>query len=162
VRADAGNGMKFSLSPSAALSSSGRFLHRTLANENVAPATAATRSTRRAGADSARRAEGLGGVLVPALEGVRRGLVREPLALLQPPARWARLAPSIVRTQVSWHEAGIGKTSLACALARAVHGDGGLVLCARCDEGLAAPNQPFVEALRPVARAIGPDQLGAE
>ena len=46
-------------------------------------------------------------------------------------------------------EAGIGKTRLAAELARAVHGEGALVLYGRCDEGLAVPYQPWVEALRP-------------
>jgi predicted ATPase len=56
-------------------------------------------------------------------------------------------------------EAGIGKTRLAGELARAVHGEGGLVLYGRCDEGLAVPYQPFVEALRPHASAVGADGL---
>jgi DNA-binding SARP family transcriptional activator/tetratricopeptide (TPR) repeat protein len=59
-------------------------------------------------------------------------------------------------------EAGIGKTRLASELARTVHEHGGLVLYGRCDEGLAVPYQPFVEALRPYARAVGPDRLRAE
>ena len=59
-------------------------------------------------------------------------------------------------------EAGIGKTRLAGELARAVHNDGALVLYGRCDEGLAVPYQPFVEALRPHATAVGPDDLRAE
>lgn len=44
-------------------------------------------------------------------------------------------------------EPGIGKTRTAVELARAVHAEGGVVLYGRCDEGLAAPYQPFVEAL---------------
>ncbi len=45
-------------------------------------------------------------------------------------------------------EPGIGKTRLAAELARAAHGDGGLVLVGRCDEHVAAPYAPWVEALR--------------
>jgi len=44
-------------------------------------------------------------------------------------------------------EAGIGKTRLAAELAGWVRRAGGTVLYGRCDEGLAVPYQPFVEAL---------------
>jgi tetratricopeptide (TPR) repeat protein len=56
-------------------------------------------------------------------------------------------------------EAEIGKTRLTAEFAGAVHREGGLVLYGRCDEGLAVPYQPFVEALRPYATAIGVDRL---
>jgi tetratricopeptide (TPR) repeat protein len=59
-------------------------------------------------------------------------------------------------------DAGIGKTRLAAEFARAVHGEGALVLYGRCDEGLAVPYQPFVEALRPYARAASPARLHDE
>jgi len=59
-------------------------------------------------------------------------------------------------------EAGIGKTRLAGELARGLQQDGALVLYGRCDEGLAVPYQPFVEALRPYASALGPERLRAE
>ena len=59
-------------------------------------------------------------------------------------------------------EPGIGKTRLAAELAGALHADGALVLYGRCDEGLAVPYQPFVEALRPYAEAIGLDHVRAE
>ena len=59
-------------------------------------------------------------------------------------------------------EAGIGKTRLASELALPVHGEGALVLYGRCDEGLAVPYQPFVEALRPYTSAVGPARLQAE
>jgi class 3 adenylate cyclase/tetratricopeptide (TPR) repeat protein len=45
-------------------------------------------------------------------------------------------------------EAGVGKTRLAAELARVVVGDGARVLFGRCEEGLAAPYQPFTEVLR--------------
>ena len=59
-------------------------------------------------------------------------------------------------------EAGIGKTRLAAELARGLQEEGALVLYGRCDEGLVVPYQPFVEALRPYARAIGLDRVRAE
>ena len=52
-------------------------------------------------------------------------------------------------------EPGIGKTRTAAELARAVHGEGGLVLFGRCDEGLGAPYQPFVEALEGYVHGAG-------
>ena len=45
-------------------------------------------------------------------------------------------------------EPGIGKTRLAAEIALRAQGDGARVLYGRCDEGLAVPYQPFVEALR--------------
>jgi DNA-binding SARP family transcriptional activator len=59
-------------------------------------------------------------------------------------------------------EPGIGKTRLASELAHEVHEQGALVLYGRCDEGLAVPYQPFVEALGSYARAAGVDRLRAE
>ncbi|MCA1569078.1 MAG: AAA family ATPase [Chloroflexi bacterium] len=56
-------------------------------------------------------------------------------------------------------EAGIGKTRLAAELARSLRAEGALVLYGRCDDGLAVPYQPFLEALRPYARALGVDRL---
>jgi class 3 adenylate cyclase/tetratricopeptide (TPR) repeat protein len=47
-------------------------------------------------------------------------------------------------------EPGIGKTRLASELAAGVRDEGGVVLYGRCDELLATPLRPFVEALRPV------------
>lgn len=50
-------------------------------------------------------------------------------------------------------EPGIGKTRLIGEAAMRVHDEGGLVLFGRCEEGLAAPYQPFVEALGSFVRA---------
>jgi DNA-binding SARP family transcriptional activator len=62
-------------------------------------------------------------------------------------------------------EPGIGKTRLASELAHAAHEDGALVLYGHCDEDVTIPYQPFVDALRPYALALGRDgldrQLGA-
>ena len=56
-------------------------------------------------------------------------------------------------------EAGVGKTRLAGELARAAHSEGAVVLYGRCDESLAVPYQPFVEALRSYANAVGPERI---
>jgi len=59
-------------------------------------------------------------------------------------------------------EPGIGKTRLAGELARATHDQGALVFYGRCEENVTVPYQPFVEALRPYALALGMDGLEAE
>jgi DNA-binding SARP family transcriptional activator/tetratricopeptide (TPR) repeat protein len=76
--------------------------------------------------------------------------------------RWMQLHDETPSAVIVGGEPGIGKTRLASELARAVHREGALVLYGRCDEGLAVPYQPFVEALRPYARAAGSDRLRAE
>jgi DNA-binding SARP family transcriptional activator len=45
-------------------------------------------------------------------------------------------------------EPGIGKTRLAAEIARRVHASGGVALFGRCNEDLAVPYQPFLEALQ--------------
>lgn len=76
--------------------------------------------------------------------------------------RWAAVCGGERSAVVIGGEPGIGKTRLASELARAVHEQGAIVLYGRCDEGLAVPYQPFVEALRPYARALGMDCLRAD
>ncbi len=56
-------------------------------------------------------------------------------------------------------EPGIGKTRLVKELCRTAHGEGGTVLWGACDEELALPYQPFVEAFRWLADATPPDVL---
>ena len=56
-------------------------------------------------------------------------------------------------------EAGIGKTRLAAEVARRALDRGSTVLYGRCDEGLAVPFQPFVEALTQVVRSRPHPQL---
>jgi DNA-binding SARP family transcriptional activator/tetratricopeptide (TPR) repeat protein len=76
--------------------------------------------------------------------------------------RWTQVCGGSRAAIVIGGEAGIGKTRLAGELAREVHTQGALVLYGRCDDGLAVPYQPFVEALRTLARAVGLDRLRAE
>ena len=56
-------------------------------------------------------------------------------------------------------EPGIGKTRLVKELCRTAHREGGTVLWGACDEELALPYQPFVEAFRWLADATPPDVL---
>ncbi|MFP5317055.1 MAG: ATP-binding protein [Acidimicrobiia bacterium] len=56
-------------------------------------------------------------------------------------------------------EPGVGKTRLALEVARAAHGDGATVLVGHCDEDLAAPYQPFAEAIGRAARRLPPADL---
>ncbi len=74
---------------------------------------------------------------------------------------WTQAEDGVVAV-VMGGEPGIGKTRLAAELGRAVHRRGAQVLYGRCDEGLAAPYQPFVEALRPLAEAAGVQRLRGE
>jgi class 3 adenylate cyclase/tetratricopeptide (TPR) repeat protein len=57
-------------------------------------------------------------------------------------------------------EPGVGKTRTAAEAARAAFGAGALVLYGRCDESLAVPYQPFVEALGHYVRHAARPVLG--
>jgi class 3 adenylate cyclase/tetratricopeptide (TPR) repeat protein len=58
-------------------------------------------------------------------------------------------------------EPGMGKTRLAAEIASTAHDQGSLVLFGRCDDGLAVPYQPFVEAFDAyVARCPAEDLAG--
>ena len=59
-------------------------------------------------------------------------------------------------------EPGVGKTRLAAELARRAHAEGAAILFGRCDDDLAVPYQPFVEALRTYVNACAPDDLEAQ
>ncbi len=86
---------------------------------------------------------------------------REPqLAGLR--ALWQGLCGGQRAAIVIGGEPGIGKTRLAGELARAAHGNGAIVLYGCCDEDLAVPYQPFVEALRPYVHAVGVDRVHAD
>jgi DNA-binding SARP family transcriptional activator/tetratricopeptide (TPR) repeat protein len=82
------------------------------------------------------------------------------LALLR--ERWTQVQVGARSAVVIGGEAGIGKTSLASEFAKDVHARGALVLYGRCDEDLAVPYQPFVEALRPYTRTVDRDRLRAQ
>ncbi|MGH2941175.1 MAG: ATP-binding protein, partial [Solirubrobacteraceae bacterium] len=75
---------------------------------------------------------------------------------------WTRVCSGARSVVVVGGEPGIGKTRLAAEVARVVHRQGALVLHGRCDEGLAVPYQPFVEALRPYADTLGLHRLRAQ
>ena len=57
-------------------------------------------------------------------------------------------------------EPGIGKTRLVKELCRAAHANDGIVLWGACDEELAVPYQPFVDAFRWLAASVNPDLFG--
>ncbi len=67
-------------------------------------------------------------------------------------AAWAAALEGERRVVLLAGEPGAGKTRLASEFATAAHDDGSLVLAGRCDEGLAVPYQPFVEALTELTR----------
>jgi class 3 adenylate cyclase len=56
-------------------------------------------------------------------------------------------------------EPGIGKTRLASELARDVHAEGALVVLGRCDEHVAAPYGPWLEAVRTLVTAAADEVL---
>jgi len=56
-------------------------------------------------------------------------------------------------------EPGVGKTRLALEAARAAYAGGATVLVGHCDEDLAAPYQPFAEAIGWAARRLAPGAL---
>jgi DNA-binding SARP family transcriptional activator len=66
-------------------------------------------------------------------------------------ALWERARGGTRQIAMISGEPGIGKTRLAVEVAVLAHGDGANVLYGRCDEDLAVPYQPFVEALRAYA-----------
>lgn len=77
-------------------------------------------------------------------------------------AWWTQAGDEPPRPVLVIGEAGMGKTRLASQLGRVAHTEGALVLYGHCDEEVASPYQPFVEALRPYATALGSDGLKAE
>ncbi|HUZ41924.1 MAG TPA: AAA family ATPase [Acidimicrobiales bacterium] len=85
--------------------------------------------------------------------------VGRTLELGQLLARWARAAAGNTQVAVVTGEAGLGKTTLLGRLAQQVSCGSGIVLYGRCDERVAAPYQPFVEALTHFAEHCPEDEL---
>ncbi|HEX8157704.1 MAG TPA: BTAD domain-containing putative transcriptional regulator [Solirubrobacteraceae bacterium] len=119
----------------------------------------------RARADaSASSGVGVGPVVLELPRSLHRPAARSPfvgrdveLAFLR--ERWTKIRGGSRSAVVIGGEPGIGKTRLTSEFAHAVHREGALVLYGHCDEGLAMPYQPFVEALRPYARAAGVERI---
>jgi DNA-binding SARP family transcriptional activator/ketosteroid isomerase-like protein len=79
--------------------------------------------------------------------------------LAQLSAVWQRAAEGELGAVFVGGEPGVGKSRLAGEVAQRVHAAGGLVLYGRCDEDLAAPLQPFIEAVRVLAPVLGTGRL---
>ena len=96
-------------------------------------------------------AEGAGGLsLPPPLEQAAAGaLIGRRVELDRALSLLDRVAAGTAATMFLVGEPGIGKTRLAASIARESAGRGFTVLYGRCDEGLAAPYQPVVEAVGP-------------
>jgi class 3 adenylate cyclase/tetratricopeptide (TPR) repeat protein len=72
---------------------------------------------------------------------------------------WKSAEQGTIQVVLVAGEPGIGKTRLATEIALHAHQQGGLVLLGTCDEDLAVPYQPFVEALRHLVAVCPDDEL---
>jgi len=72
---------------------------------------------------------------------------------------WKRAQAGGKRVVLVSGEPGVGKTRLAAELARRAFDEGALVLFGRCDEDLAVPYEPFVQAVHAYVGACAPDEL---
>ncbi len=100
--------------------------------------------------DTTAAADDEDGVPVPAalLSGISATYVGRPALIEKLDDYWRRTTETgTARAVLLAGEPGVGKTRTAAELARHVHQQNGLVLYGRCEEGLGAPYQPFVEAL---------------
>jgi class 3 adenylate cyclase/tetratricopeptide (TPR) repeat protein len=86
--------------------------------------------------------------LPPLLSGPGRIFVGRRIELNQLRGSWKNATAGQGRIVLISGEPGVGKTQLAAELAQVAQSDGATVLAGRCDEDLAVPYQPFVEALR--------------
>lgn len=75
--------------------------------------------------------------------------------------RLAQTATGSQHTVFVGGEPGIGKTTVAREVVRTAADDGTVVLLGRCDEHVAAPYRPFIEALTDHVRSIGDDATEA-
>ncbi len=73
--------------------------------------------------------------------------------------RWVKAHDGFRQAVLLAGEPGIGKTTLAAALARRAHDDGAIVLYGRCDEDVGSAFQPFSEALRALVAVTPDDRL---
>jgi len=74
-------------------------------------------------------------------------------------ARWATTMSGEMQLATITGEAGLGKTTLLGELAREVSRGPGIVLYGRCDERVASPYEPFVEAFNHFAEHCPQDEL---
>ena len=81
----------------------------------------------------------------------------EPWSVLE--QAWAGAATGGRQLVFVAGSAGTGKTRLASEFARRVHAQGGAVLHGSCSDRLAAPYQPFAEAIAHFVRARSPDDV---
>jgi DNA-binding SARP family transcriptional activator/tetratricopeptide (TPR) repeat protein len=72
---------------------------------------------------------------------------------------WDRAVDATLSAAFVGGEPGVGKSRLAGEVAARAHAAGALVLYGRCDEDLAAPLQPFIEAVRTLVPALGAARL---
>jgi class 3 adenylate cyclase/tetratricopeptide (TPR) repeat protein len=92
--------------------------------------------------------------------GETTGYVGRALVLQRLAGAWASAEAGGVRVVLLAGEPGIGKTRTAAEAARVAYREGALVLYGRCDEDLAVPYQPFVEALDWYSAHAGTPLLG--
>jgi len=72
---------------------------------------------------------------------------------------WDRSVAATSSTAFIGGEPGVGKSRLAGEVAAHAHAAGALVLYGRCDEDLAVPLQPFIEAVRTLVPSLGAARL---
>jgi class 3 adenylate cyclase/DNA-binding CsgD family transcriptional regulator len=75
---------------------------------------------------------------------------------------WARVAGGGRHVVLLGGEAGAGKTRLAAEFARHCHAEGASVLFGACDDQLAVPYQPWMQALDHLVRAAPAEFLGQD
>jgi class 3 adenylate cyclase/tetratricopeptide (TPR) repeat protein len=103
----------------------------------------------------------VGSLPAPLLRASRRTLIGRGVELERMTDRLSETERSANIVLVSG-EAGVGKTRLVAAVASEAATNGDLVLFGRCDEGLRAPYQPFVEALGTYSDATPADVLATQ
>jgi DNA-binding CsgD family transcriptional regulator/tetratricopeptide (TPR) repeat protein len=81
----------------------------------------------------------------------------EPWAVLE--RAWAAGASGGRQLVLLGGGAGTGKTRLVTEFARHIHGRGGVVLYGGCSDRLAAPYQPFAEAVEHLVRSLAPGAM---